>query len=645
MTPTQRTRLLGVLVALIAVGVATVLRLAISPLVGSSAPFTIFLLAVVVSAWSGGFWPGAVATVLGLVIGDLLFIEPKGTIVMLEPEHAIRSFSYLLVGLSISAVSEQWHRARRRDRVHALQLEHEMAERLKLVDELREAKQTLEAMVAAAPVPIVVIDPDTTVRLWNKAAEKVFGWRAEEVLGQRIPIIPEAKTGECHAALDAMARGESIGPMLTQRQRKDGALVDVELSAAPLHGSTGAPGRMVALLQDVSERLGAQAALAASEERLRESNQRKDEFLATLAHELRNPLAPIRTSLHVMALAGDTYATDQARATIDRQLAQMVRLIDDLLDVSRITSGKIELRREIVELADVIQSAVETSRPVIDERGHQLVVRMPSESLVVDADLTRLAQVFGNLLRNAAKYTERGGRIELSAERHGSQVVVHVRDQGIGIAPEMLPRIFELFIQAGRTPDGAHEGGIGIGLTLVKRLTELHGGTVVARSEGLGHGSEFEVRLPLSRRTVAPPPPRREAPLGGSIRRKILVVDDSDDAAASLSTLLELMGNETRIAHDGVEAVAVAAEFHPDVVLLDLGMPRMSGYEACRRMREAPGGTKMTVIAVTGWGQQEDRARTREAGFDHHMVKPVDPRALAELLDGLETRTRLAARP
>jgi PAS domain S-box-containing protein len=372
-----------------------------------------------------------------------------------------------------------------------------------------------------------------------------------------------------------------------------------------------------------------------AEEALREADRRKDEFLATLAHELRNPLAPMRNALQVIQLAGNnSEAIGQARAMMERQMRHMVRLVDDLLDVSRITRGKMELRKQRVDLAAVLRSAVETSRPLIESAEHQLTVELPTQPVIVDGDPVRLAQIFSNLLNNAAKYTERGGKIWLTAERQGSDAVVSVRDTGLGIPKEMLNKVFELFTQVDRTLEKA-QGGLGIGLSLVRRLTEMHGGSVEVRSDGFGKGSEFIVRLPavLFAPTRDENGAAREA--NASPRRRILVVDDNRDSAISLGMMLQLMDNEVRTAHDGLEAVQAAEVFVPDVVLLDIGLPKLNGYEAARRIREHEWGRDMVLIAVTGWGQEDDKRRSKEAGFNFHMVKPVEPAALERLLAGL----------
>jgi CheY-like chemotaxis protein/nitrogen-specific signal transduction histidine kinase len=376
-------------------------------------------------------------------------------------------------------------------------------------------------------------------------------------------------------------------------------------------------------------------------EELREQDRHKDEFLATLAHELRNPLAPIRNALQVMRLArNDPAALENSETIIDRQVQQMVRLIDDLLDLSRVSRGKIELRKERVDLGDVLKSAIETSRPLIEEYGHKLTVSVPDEPVPLNADLTRLSQVFLNLLNNSAKYTERGGQIWLCAERRDDTVVVRVRDTGVGIPPQMLPRIFEMFTQVDRSLDRA-QGGLGIGLTLVWRLVEMHGGSVEARSEGAGKGSEFIVRLPVARDAGLDNPDKgsEKECAGPSCRsRRILVVDDNQDAANSLAMLLRMKGHDVRTAYDGLEAVDAAAAHKPDVVLLDVGLPRLNGFDVARRIRESETHRSIVLVALTGWGHDEDRRRSKEAGFDHHMVKPADPAALDRVLESLASR-------
>jgi signal transduction histidine kinase len=370
-----------------------------------------------------------------------------------------------------------------------------------------------------------------------------------------------------------------------------------------------------------------------AEDSLKDADRRKDEFLATLAHELRNPLAPIRNGLQVLRLAGGGgEMVEEARSMMERQLTHMVRLVDDLLDVSRITRNKLELRKERVALATVIHTAVETSRPMIEQAGHTFSVTLTPTPVYLDADPVRLAQVFSNLLNNAAKYTEPGGRITLTAERHGTAAVVRVKDNGLGIPAEAQLRVFEMFSQVDRNMERA-QGGLGIGLTLVRRLTEMHGGTVHVTSDGPGKGSEFTVSIPVSKDV-----PEKVAAhstgldgVAGSPRR-ILVVDDNRDSAESLGMMLRLMGNDVRTAHDGLAAVEVADAYRPEMILLDIGLPKLNGYDACRRIREQPWSNATVIVALTGWGQEGDRRRSQEAGFNHHLVKPVDLDNLTRLL-------------
>ena len=379
------------------------------------------------------------------------------------------------------------------------------------------------------------------------------------------------------------------------------------------------------------------------EAELREAARRKDEFIATLAHELRNPLAPVRNAVQLLRYQEPIPPpARQARDVIARQVRVMSRLIDDLMDVSRINQGRIELRRERVELANIVELAVESSRPSIVEFGHALSIVLPEAPVVLDADPIRLSQVFVNLLTNAAKYTDRGGRIELAVEMHDAEVTISVRDDGIGIPPAELPNVFAMFAQVEDALTRSR-GGLGIGLTLVKHLVELHGGRVEAHSAGVGQGSAFVVTLPLPAASaptpkqavadapaaaVEPPPPRR-----------ILVVDDHRDGAESMAALLALQGHEVRVAHDGESALAAAAEFRPDVMLLDIGLPTLSGYEVCRHLRAQGWGRHVTVIALTGWGDPDAVKKGEAAGFDHHLVKPVDEAVLVATLAGLPPPT------
>jgi len=403
-------------------------------------------------------------------------------------------------------------------------------------------------------------------------------------------------------------------------------LAEIGRRAAALEASN------LSLQHEMAERRGA-------EEALRLADKRKDEFLATLAHELRNPLAPMRNALRILDVAGgDAHATQRARDMMERQLLQMVRLVDDLLDVSRITTGKLALRIERTDLATVVRNAVDTARPFLDARGHALVVRLPPDPVHLDADPTRLAQVFSNLLNNAAKYTNPGGRIVLSAAREGDMVRVAVTDNGIGIAPEMQSAIFDMFTQVDRSLERTH-AGLGVGLTLARRLIELHGGTIEAHSDGLDRGSEFVVKLHAAPAASTPDGDARDDGAMGPVHgHRILVADDNIDFAESFALILRMLGNEVRVVHDGAQALTEAAAFEPRFCFLDIGLPKVNGYDLARRLRGSPQTRSATLIAVTGWGQDKDRQRAQQAGFDHHMVKPVDPQEIETLLRTAATR-------
>jgi PAS domain S-box-containing protein len=389
--------------------------------------------------------------------------------------------------------------------------------------------------------------------------------------------------------------------------------------------------------QDITERKRMEDDLRRLAADLSATDRRKNEFLATLAHELRNPLAPMSNMLEVLKRAdGNPEILRRAHDTIERQLGQMVRLVDDLLDLNRITHDRLELRRSDVELSSVIQQAVEVARPLIDSAGHKLSIDLPDEPIYLHADRARLAQVFGNLLNNSSKYTRPEGTISLSAKRVDSEVFVTVKDNGAGIPQDKLDSIFDMFMQVDRTSERSQDG-LGIGLTLVKRLTEMHGGLIEAKSDGEGQGSEFVVRLPILSKPASASQPKTG--VESSLGRRILIVDDNRDSAESLAMLLEITGNKTHMAHDGVEAIEVIEKYRPEVVLLDIGLPRLNGHDVCRRIREKPWGKNIVFIALTGWGQEEDRRKSEEAGFNGHFVKPVDYDNLLELLSSLTTRS------
>jgi len=495
------------------------------------------------------------------------------------------------------------------------------------------AQARLAAIVESSDDAILSKTLDGVIRSWNAGAERLFGYTAGEAIGQSVAlIIPPDRLDEERKILDRLRGGERMDHFETVRVAKDGRRLDMSLTVSPVRDDGGHVIGASTIARDVTERKRLENELRMRAEQLAEADRRKDGFLALLAHELRNPLAPIRNGLEVLKLAdGDARRRAAVRGMMERQLTHLVRLVDDLLDVSRINRGKLELRRSCVRLADAVSSAVETARPLIDAGGHALAVTLPGEPIQLNADLTRLAQVISNLLTNSAKYTPPGGRIWLTAEAEDGAAVITVRDDGIGIPAEALPRIFDMFSQVDRSIEHS-AGGLGIGLALVRSLVEMHGGTVTAASDGEGKGSTFRITLPvLSSRTDSPDPVEQGQRWQG-IGRRVLVVDDNRDGAESMALMLELAGENVRTAHDGMAAVATAEEFRPELILMDVGMPRMNGYEAAQRIRETSWGRGVRIVAMTGWGQEGDRERSRAAGFDGHLVKPVNLSDMEKML-------------
>jgi PAS domain S-box-containing protein len=504
------------------------------------------------------------------------------------------------------------------------------------VTERKKADHTrawLAAIVESSDDAIASKTLDGIVTSWNPGATQLFGYEPDEIIGKPITtIIPPELHAEEVRILARLRRGERIDHYETVRIAKDGRRVDISLTISPIRGEDDTIIGASKIARDITAR-------KRSESLLREADRRKDEFLATLAHELRNPLAPICAAAELLkqakSLAPELRA---ATAILERQARQMTHLIDDLLDVSRITSGRIRLHPEPVELKELLKTVIETYRHSAETARHQIALAASAESIYVSGDRTRLTQVISNIFHNAVKYTPPGGKIEIALRTEDQHAVVSVRDNGMGIPPEMLEHIFEPFAQLDRSYERP-DAGLGIGLTLAKRLVDLHGGRVEARSAGRGKGTEFVIRLPA----IAAVPAKRTTPrhadpeLSASCR--VLIADDNHDAAVSLSILLQSMGHDTRVVHDGIEALEAAELFRPDVVLLDIGMPRLDGYETARRMASQPWAATMQIVAVTGWGQETDRQRAKDAGFHRHLVKPVDLDALREVLSqGCEQR-------
>lgn len=518
-------------------------------------------------------------------------------------------------------------------------------ERARVEAALRQSEERRRLALDAAELGAWQVDLSTNVLTTDERFRMIFAGNTRPLdYEEALSAVHPDDRDRVREAVAAATRSDDPAPYAEEYRvvHKDGSVRWVFAKGRAHSGGEGS-GQLVSFdgtLADITDHKDIEVERERLLQKLQQQDRRKDEFLATLAHELRNPLSAAGAAVHLLHLKAPPNPDVQwAYEVIERQTRALTRLIDDLMDVSRINRGKVELRREQVELATIVQGAVETSRPLIDEMGHQLTVTLPPGPLSVDADRTRLEQVFQNLLHNAAKYTERGGRIALRVTVQAGSVVVSVTDTGIGIPADKLPTIFEMFSQV----EGAlsrSQGGLGIGLSLVKRLVEMHGGSVEARSSGPGKGSEFIVRLPIVvERGHSPGAAEDRNNVVPTSDLRILVVDDSRDAAEGLTMLLKAMGNTVHTAYDGEEAVAAAKSFRPHVVLCDIGLPKLNGYEACRRMKKEAWDKEMVLIAVTGWGQEEDRRKSEQAGFDHHIVKPVDPHAIMKLLAGLDTVT------
>jgi PAS domain S-box-containing protein len=735
--------------SLTALAAAVLLRWVLDPLMGDALPLVTLFGAVAAAVWLGGYRPAVLVALVGYVACEYLFISPRGSFSvgnlgsLVGLGNAIGFAAYLFTCAIIIALGQAMRRA-----------QEEKASQLMTA-------RLLSSIVESSDDAIVSKSLDGIIQSWNAAAERLFGYSAEQAIGRHISlVIPPERITEEDDIVASLKAGRRIDHFETERVRSDGQRVQVSLTISPIrdasgavvgaskiarditerkrieadrgkfvtlienstdfigmcdlegvpffvnraglkmvglddidqarrtpvpsfffaedqdrimheffpsvlregHGEIevrfrhfktgearwmaykvltlpGADGRPVAFAtvsQDVTDRKRLEDNLRRVAEELSRADRRKNEFLAMLAHELRNPLAPISNAVRALSLHRDETVVDSASEMLERQVGQIIRLVDDLLDVSRISRGKIALRTERVELSPIIQQAVEATRALYRSMDQELTVRLPSEPVYLNADSARLAQVVGNLLNNACKFTDVGGRILLAADREGAQVAIRVKDNGVGIAAEHLAGIFEMFTQVESSLERSRSG-LGIGLTLVKTLVEMHGGTVEAHSEGVGRGSEFVVRLPVL--LDVPEPLSRAAPvrLEGLpvVRRRVLIVDDNKDAAEWLATLLSLSGHETHVALDGVEAIKAAERLLPDAVLLDIGLPSVDGYEVCRRIRQQPWGRDLMIVALTGWGQEEDRQKSRDAGFNTHLVKPVDDEVLLNLLASL----------
>ena len=732
------------LIALGAAAAVVGIRWLLDPLLGDSFPLVTLYGAVATAVWAGGYAPATLATIVGYLACNYLFIAPRGTLFVANAENAVGLAAYLftcalIIGIGEAMRAAQARAGERRELVrvtlasigdavittdndgrvtslnaaaesltgwtsgdaagqpletvfrivnedtrqsvpnpalralregmavglanHTLLVARDGSERaiddsaapirsddgsvsgsvliFRDISERRRwerdeatrllAARQLASIVETSDDAIIRKSLDGTIQSWNAGAERIFGYSADEAIGRHISlVIPPDRIAEEDAIVASLKDGRRVDHFETERRHRSGRLIWVSLTISPIVDNQGRVVAASKIARDVTRQRRLEDDLRQLAADLSAADRQKNEFLATLAHELRNPLSPLGNMLEVLKRTDDASSRAVALTTMERQLRQMVRLVDDLLDLNRITHNRLELRRDVTDLNAVIEQAVEALRPLAEASGHTLKVLVPAQRIVLSADAVRLGQVLGNLLHNACKYTDRGGTITVCLERLADECVITVSDTGTGIPADRLHGIFDMFTQVD-TSRGRSQGGLGIGLTLVRRLIEMHGGSVEARSAGHAQGSQFVVRLPivvaLPAEVPAPAAPKAVSP------RRILVVDDNHDAAASLSMLLKLDGHVIHTANDGPSAFAAAETHRPDVVLLDIGLPGIDGDEVCRHIRQQAWGRHMILVALTGWGQDEDRSRTRDAGFDGHMVKPVDYADLMALLE------------
>jgi PAS domain S-box-containing protein len=609
--------------ALILVAGAVLLRAGLDPVMGHPS-VAVFMGAILLGAWIGGVGPALVCLILLHFVHGYWFQTPRG---LWEPTTGsiVSTIGWYVVGITVGILSQM--RAAAQRRAHDQHIE--------AISQREQLRTTLSCIADG----VIVTDVQGRLTLINPAAELLTGWKLPDARGRPWHEIFSIRRENAHLEnpIDLVLREgrvmhETKPIALTSRT---GHTIPITYSAAPVEALDKQSTGVVLVFRDESERQRTELAL-------KDADRRKDEFLATLAHELRNPLAPICMGFDLLRLsADDPNAAKEICSMMERQAQHMVRLIDDLLDVSRITSGKLELRRNRVDLADIVRDAVAASRPLLDGANQRLTVRLPDKPLLLYADANRLTQVLMNLLNNAAKYTPREGRVELAVEHGDDDVTVAISDSGIGIPADKMERVFDMFTQIHQSSERGHTG-LGIGLALVKRLVEMHGGSVHVQSRGRSLGTTFVVRLPkLSEpAAVANGALQDMLDVPSMSNRRILVVDDNADALDSLSRLAALLGNDVRRAHDGLEACEIARSFQPEIVLMDLGMPILNGYDAARLIRQEPWGRELVLVATTGWGQDDDRRRTAEAGFDRHLIKPITMAALREVLNASQLPPR-----
>lgn len=538
--------------------------------------------------------------------------------------------SFVEISLAVSPVVDRRGRV-----VGASKIARDITEARHARQALREGEERYRSLLFAAPVALFVSDRNATIQYYNSQAAELWGDEPvpgeDRYFGGQALRRPDGSliTEEESPVAEVLRTGKLLTNMEFLVERPDGSRIPILMNLAPLKGPRGEIVGAVTSFIDIGEQKAAQ-------ESLREAGERMNQFLAILGHELRNPLAPIRNALEILRTTEAEPSTVLAASgMMERQVNHMIRLVDDLLDVSRISQGKIDLRRARTDLTALVGHVVEGAQSLAQPKNLELTLHSTEEALYLRVDPTRISQIVGNLINNACKFTPEGGHVTVSLSREGDQAVIRVRDDGIGIAPGQLRRIFEMFTQLDTSLERS-ESGLGIGLTLAKKLVEMHDGSIEARSAGLGKGSEFIVRFPIPAEAIVDTGQPPAVSLPALTGRRVLIVDDNTDAATSLAMLLTMTGNETHTAHDGLEALDAAEALRPEIILLDIGLPKLNGYEVCRRLRREPWGATITVIALTGWGQKEDVRNSIEAGFNGHMVKPVELSALAKLLAEVE---------
>jgi PAS domain S-box-containing protein len=620
----RRDRLIRYGWALGIVCLCVLLRLWLEPVLGKQAGL-LFWAAILICPWIGGLVPSLIGQTMIWAAQWYWYTPPATTPWRPSLGELLFIAIYYHFGSTIGVASDLRRKAQQRASAQQA--------------EANSQREQLRATLSCMADGVLVTDAEGRLTLMNPAAEVMSGWTIVESRGKRLPeFFAVHREGEEHVVEDPLDRvlhsGQVVhGAVHLTLASRTGDRIPIAFSAAPIRNERGDITGSVLVFRDESER-------RQNEQALRNADRQKDEFLATLAHELRNPLAPICMGLNLLQMSGhDPAANAEVCAMMARQSQHMVRLIDDLMDVSRITRGKLELRKQQISLDEVVQNAVDANRPIIDQARLQLIVKLPGHPILLHADPNRLTQVFSNLLNNAAKFTPAEGCIEVSAEGKGGNVVVTVTDSGIGIPADKREFIFEMFTQIDRGAD-TMATGLGIGLTLVKRLVEMHGGAITVESSGLSLGSRFRVELPMVLQTSGYQTPNETTNSCRANKRRVLIVDDNADALASLSMVVRALGSETFDAHDGLEAIESASNLRPDVILMDIGMPRLNGYDAARRIRQEPWGHEVLMVATTGWGKEEDRRRSKEAGFDLHLVKPIDISAVQEVLAS-SVRTQL----